>query len=82
MTFRPLKNWKPDSLWDAIIHYNFPFDYVRVACQNYLFDFFLTDLIDKFNEDKKDEDKFDWYTPNEKFIQFAYDYLDLLFKKE
>jgi len=82
MIYTPLKNWKPDSLWDAITHYNNLHENVRNESQNYLFDFFLTELIEKFNEDKKDEDKFDWYTPNDKFVQFAYDYLDLLFKKE
>lgn len=81
-TFKPFKNWKPSSLFEAITHYNSPYDYVRDECQSYLFDFFLDDLLNKFNEDKPENEKFYGYEPNDKFVQFAYDYLNLLFQKD
>lgn len=82
MTYTPFRNRKPKDLWDAITHYNSQYENVRNESQNYLFGSFLDELLSKFNEDKPDSEKFDWYWVNDKFIQFAYDYLDLLFKKE
>lgn len=82
MTYTPFKNWEPKDLWDAITHYNSPYENVRNESQSYLFGSFLDELLNKFNEDKPNSEKFDWYWTNDKFIQFAYDYLDLLFKKE
>ena len=39
-------------------------------------------VIMKYNEDKPDDEKFYGYSSNDKFVQFAYDYLNLLFQKD
>ena len=42
--------------------------------------YFYQELVDKFNEDKPEDEKYDGSKPNDKFRQFAHDYLDSLFR--
>ena len=71
---------KVDSLWDAITKYKYPIWKVREKCEEYLMQYFYQELVDKFNEDKPEDEKYDGSQPNDKFRQFAHDYLDSLFR--
>lgn len=79
-TFTPFKNREPKDLWDAITHYNFPYQNVRDSAQGFLMDYFINELIEKYNEENNEN--YEWFPFTDKFMQFAHDYLDLLFKHD
>ena len=71
---------KVENLWDAITKYKYPIGAVREKCEDYLIQYFYQELVEKYNEDKPEDEQYDGSTQNDKFRQFAHDYLDSLFR--
>ena len=73
---------KIESVWDAVNHYNHPVDQVRSRAQDYLLDYFHWDLVNKYNEDKPEDEQYKWEYYNDRFLQRAIDHLNYLFQKD
>jgi len=75
-------NIKIESVWDAVTHYNYLEESVRQRALDYLLDYFHWDLVHKYNEDKPEDEQYDWENYNDRFQQYAVDYLNYLFQKD
>ena len=73
---------KISTAWEAINNYNHYDDEVKKEAQDFLFDYWFWELVEKYNEDLTDHEEYDWNEPHSHFIQRAYDHLNYLFQKD
>ena len=51
---------KISTVWEAINYYNHYDDEVKKEAQDFLFDYWFWELVEKYNEDLTDHEEYDW----------------------